>query len=406
MTNHTDRSGRHVFPLILLTVAGFTFNTSELIPIGLLTDISADFGITEARAGLLITVYAWVVAMMSLPLMLLFAKWDYRRLMMWVIGVFFFSHIGSVISTGYYTLMASRIGVALAHSLFWAIAPAMAVAVTPPEKRATALSTLVAGGGIALIAGLPLGRILGLIAGWRATLGVLGLLAGLVWLGLRFRFPSLPQPDRSESRRAMLSSLVHCRPLLMIYLMTAVIVTGHYTGYSYIEPFMARVAGMASSAITFTLALFGVAGLLGSYIMSRWFMRYPRRLILGSCFGLPLTMLLILPLTDIHPLLLCAVCILWGMAMTIFNISFQNEIVTLFPSDSAVPMSFYSGIFNLGIGAGAFVGGLAVDHGFIDEIGYIGGVIALCAATYCFFFYMPLRRESPAPVSEVSNHTA
>lgn len=145
MTNKTTAtSGRHIFPLLLLTVAGFTFNTSELIPIGLLTDIAADFGVTEARAGLLITVYAWVVALMSLPLMLLFARMDYRRLMLWVVGVFFISHIGSVISTGYYTLMASRIGVALAHSLFWSIAPAMAVAVCPPEKRATALSTLVA----------------------------------------------------------------------------------------------------------------------------------------------------------------------------------------------------------------------------------------------------------------------
>ena len=393
MKTMTDKTGKygHIFPLLLLTVAGFTFNTSELIPIGLLTDIASDFHVSEARAGLLITVYAWVVALMSLPLMLLFAKWDYRRLMMWVVGVFFFSHIGSVMSTGYYSLMASRIGVALAHSLFWSIAPAMAVAVTPPEKRATALSALVAGGGIALIAGLPLGRILGLVAGWRATLGALGALAGLVWLGLKFGFPPLPQADRSESRKAMLSSLVHCKPLLMIYLITAVIVTGHYTGYSYIEPFMAQVAGMKASAITVTLSLFGVAGLIGSYIMSRWFNRYSRRLIAGSCLTLPLMMLLLLPMTGIHPLLLSVICIFWGMAMTVYNIAFQNEIISLFPSDSAVPMSFYSGIFNLGIGAGAFVGGMIVDHDLIDEIGYIGGVIALAAATYTLFFYMPAR---------------
>ena len=395
MTNKTTAtSGRHIFPLLLLTVAGFTFNTSELIPIGLLTDIAADFGVTEARAGLLITVYAWVVALMSLPLMLLFARMDYRRLMLWVVGVFFISHIGSVISTGYYTLMASRIGVALAHSLFWSIAPAMAVAVCPPEKRATALSTLVAGGGIALIAGLPLGRILGLIAGWRATLGALGALAGLVWLGLRFRFSPLPRPDNGESRKAMIAGLIHCKPLLMIYIITAVIVTGHYTGYSYIEPFMAKVAGLPESAITFTLSLFGVAGLLGSYITSKWFSRYSRRFILGACFGLPLMMLLILPATSVNPLLLSIVCIFWGMAMTIYNISFQNEIITLFPTDSAVPMSFYSGLCNLGLGAGAFVGGFIVDHSLIDEIGYIGGVIALSAATYALFFYMPARPKT------------
>ncbi|MDE6684584.1 MAG: sugar transporter, partial [Duncaniella sp.] len=78
-------------PLGILTLAGFTFNTSELIPIGLLSDIASSFGVSEARAGLLITVYAWVVALMSLPLMLLFAKLEFRRLMLGVVSVFFIS---------------------------------------------------------------------------------------------------------------------------------------------------------------------------------------------------------------------------------------------------------------------------------------------------------------------------
>lgn len=381
-------------PLCILTVAGFTFNTSELIPIGLLSDIAASFGVSEARAGLLITVYAWVVALMSLPLMLLFAKMEYRRLMLGVVSVFFVSHIATVLSTGYYSLMVSRIGVALAHSLFWSIAPAMAVAVTPVEKRATALSALVAGGGIALIAGLPLGRVLGIIAGWRMAFAALGALSGLVLIGLWLRFPTLPQKDGDESRKDMLRQLVHCRPLIAIYIITAVIVTGHYTGYSYIEPFMIQIVGMPEGAVTLTLSLFGVAGLAGSYIMSRYFYRYSRRLIVGACFGFPVMMSLLLPSGMLSPMVLAVLCVAWGLCMTIYNIAFQNEIVGLFPTDSAVPMSFYSGIFNLGIGAGAFVGGVVCDHGLMADIGYIGGAITLAAAVYCVTDYMP-RRRSP-----------
>ena len=382
----------YFFPLLLLTVAGFTFNTSELIPIGLLSDIAASFGVSEARAGLLITVYAWVVALMSLPLMLLFARVEFRRLMTGVVTLFFLSHIATVLSTGYYTLMASRIGVALAHSLFWSIAPAMAVAVTPPARRATALSTLVAGGGIALIAGLPLGRMLGLIAGWRMSFAVLGALAALIILGLWFRFPTIPQPDSDLSRRQMLKGLATCRPLIAIYITTAVIVTGHYTGYSYIEPFMLQVIGMQEGAVTLTLSLFGVAGLAGSYIMSRYYSRYSSRLILSSCIGFPIVMSLLLPCGHISPLLLAFLCVAWGLCMTVYNIAFQSEIVTLFPADSAVPMSFYSGIFNLGIGAGAFVGGMVCDHCLMAEIGYIGGAITLAASTYCILRYMPMRK--------------
>lgn len=383
-------------PLGILTVAGFTFNTSELIPIGLLSDIAGSFGVSEARAGMLITVYAWVVALMSLPLMLLFAKTEFRRLMLGVVGVFFVSHVATVLSAGYYSLMASRIGVALAHSLFWSIAPAMAVAVTPNEKRATALSALVAGGGIALVAGLPLGRVLGIVAGWRMTFAVLGALSALVLIGLWLKFPTLPPKDNNESRREMLRDLATCRPLIAIYLITAVIVTGHYTGYSYVEPFMLQIVGMPEAVVTVTLSLFGVAGLAGSYMMSRFFYRHSRGLIIGACFGLPLMMALLGPLSGVSPWFLAVLCMAWGLSMTVYNIAFQSEIVGLFPSDSAVPMSFYSGIFNLGIGAGAFVGGIACDHGMMAQIGYIGGGISLAAAIYCLLRYMPMRRERGA----------
>ena len=45
-------------PLVGLTCCAFVFNTSEFMPIGLLTDIAASFSLTEAQAGIMISVYA------------------------------------------------------------------------------------------------------------------------------------------------------------------------------------------------------------------------------------------------------------------------------------------------------------------------------------------------------------
>ena len=39
-------------PLIGLACCSFVFNTSEFMPIGLLTDIAASFSLTEAQAGI------------------------------------------------------------------------------------------------------------------------------------------------------------------------------------------------------------------------------------------------------------------------------------------------------------------------------------------------------------------
>ena len=147
-------------PLVGLTFAVFVFNTSEFMPIGLLTDIATDLNISEARAGLLISVYAWVVAIMSLPLMIMVSKMELKRLLLSIIALFVVSHVASAFAEGYYTLMLSRIGVACAHAIFWSIASPLAVRTVPDGKRALALSAIATGSSVAMVVGLPLGRTL------------------------------------------------------------------------------------------------------------------------------------------------------------------------------------------------------------------------------------------------------
>ena len=164
-------------PLVGITCATFIFNTSEFVPIGLLTSISADFSISEAKAGMLISVYAWVVMLLSLPLMLMVSRMNLRKLFLGVIALFVVFQIMSFMSVGYGMLMFSRIGVACAHSVFWSVVSPIAVRIVPEKHRAMALGMVVTGTSVAMIFGLPLGRVVGLLAGWRATFLGIGVFA-------------------------------------------------------------------------------------------------------------------------------------------------------------------------------------------------------------------------------------
>lgn len=173
---------RNWLPLIGLTCAAFVFNTSEFIPIALLTDIAFDFHTTEAHAGMLISVYAWMVMLLSLPLMILVSKINLRKLMLWVVVCFVLFQVLSSLSSTYSMLMFSRIGVACTHSIFWSIVSPLAVSLVPQNHRPLALSMIVTGTSVAMILGMPLGRIIGLHVGWRMTFLSIGIFSFAVFL--------------------------------------------------------------------------------------------------------------------------------------------------------------------------------------------------------------------------------
>ncbi len=379
-------------PVLGLTCAAFVFNTSEFIPIGLLSDIARDFETSEATAGMLITVYAWVVAVASLPLMLLVARFEYRKLLLAIVALFAVSHLLSAVSSSYATLMISRIGVACSHAIFWSITSPLAVRVAPRGRGAAALGIIVTGTSVAMIAGLPLGRIVGLHAGWRMTFLYIAIAAALVLLLLARIFPKV-RSDNTISLRGV-PRLLEKPELLGTYLLTLLIVTAHYTGYSYIEPFLKQVAGMEDDEVTLLLTLFGAVGIVGSILFSRCYRRAPRQFVLGAVGGITAALFLLQPVSA-SPVTTVMLCLVWGLAITVYNLVFQSEIIRFAPQSTAVAMSVYSGIFNLGIGSGALLGGFVCSGLSIAWIGYVGGAIALVAGTFCLRWLLPriLRNE-------------
>ncbi|WP_413521332.1 sugar transporter [Psychrobacter glacincola] len=380
VSSHTRRT--QYFQVFLMGVSAFIMNTTEFVPVALLSDIAQDFSITTAETGWMITLYAWIVAAMSLPLMLLTSRFERKRLLLALFAVFIASHALSVFAWSFDVLLISRVGIALSHAIFWSITAAIAIRVAPKGKKAMALSVLATGTSLAMVLGVPLGRLIGQWFGWRATFGGIGIVALVVFILQARLLPTLPSMFEGSFRK--IPELLKNPFLVSLYVLILIVFTAHYTAYSYIEPFMRQVGAISENAATFVLLLFGVAGILGSVIFSRWGDNFNTRLMLISTILILVSMLaLLLAVTSVWAL--SVIALLWGAALMLLIISMQAKVIMVDVNAQDMLMSMFSGIINLGIGTGALFGGYAVTHLSLSSVGYVGAAIASAALLLMLF---------------------
>lgn len=364
------------FRVILMGVSAFVVNTTEFVPVALLSDIAKDFSITTAETGLMLTLYAWVVAAMSLPLMLLTSRFERKRLLLALFVVFITSHVLSVFAWSFQVLLISRVGIAFSHAIFWAITAAITLRVAPEGKRALALSILATGTSLALVLGVPIGRIVGQWLGWRATFAGIGMIAFIVFILQIKLLPLLPSMFEGSFRK--IPELLKNPLLVCLYLFCFIVFTADYAAYTYIEPFMNRVGSVSENQVTFILLLFGGAGLIGSYIFSRWSEKSSTTMMLVST-ALVLVAMMMMLWTATSIWLFSITTLVWGTAMILLMLTIQSKVIEIDINAQDMVMAMFSGIINFGIGAGALIGGYAVTYISLSSVGFVGAAIAFLA---------------------------
>ncbi|EAZ5841773.1 sugar transporter [Salmonella enterica] len=379
--------------VVTLDIAAFIFNTTEFVPVGLLSDIAESFHMQTAQVGIMLTIYAWVVAVMSLPFMLLTSQMERRKLLICLFVLFIASHVLSFLAWNFTVLVISRIGIAFAHAIFWSITASLAIRLAPAGKRAQALSLIATGTALAMVLGLPIGRVVGQYFGWRTTFFAIGMGALITLLCLIKLLPKLPS-EHSGSLKSL--PLLFRRPALMsLYVLTVVVVTAHYTAYSYIEPFVQNVAGLSANFATVLLLILGGAGIIGSLVFGKLGNRHASSLVSIAIALLVICLLLLLPAanSEAH---LAILSIFWGIAIMVIGLGMQVKVLALAPDATDVAMALFSGIFNIGIGAGALVGNQVSLHWSMSAIGYIGAIPACTALVWAVLIF----RKWPVTLEE------
>ena len=339
-------------PIVALAFAAFVFNTSEFLPVGLLPDIAESLHETVPFTGLILTGYAFVVAVMSLPLTIVTARLERRKLLLALLFVFSVCHFVVAWVESFQTLFAAR--------------------VAPHGKRAVGLAAVMGGTIVATVLGVPIGTNLGHLFGWHMSFVIIGIGSALVFAVIFFVLPRCEATHAGSLRS--LPQILKRPALRQLYFLTVVTVLGQFTAYSYLNPILATAAGLGESMIVTMLFVFGIAGILGTLVASKTVDKHCEATLFGAMAVVGISLALLVASAQ-STAALTFVVICWGAAMTAVCLAFQTVLLTAAPDAADVAASLYSGIFNIGIGGGAFIGSRVSQAAGFVPVAYVGAAI-------------------------------
>ena len=360
--------------LIMLSVATFGYVTNEVLPIGLLTVMADDLGRSRSEIGLLVTGYAVVVVLASIPLTRLTYRLPRRPVLASTLGLSAAATLLAAVAPTYQVLLTARLLTALTQALFWSIVAPTATALFRPEVRGRVVARLSIGAALAPVLGIPAGTWLGEQAGWRTPFAVMTGIGLLTCIGIAVLLPTVASQNSGSTR----GSSPDARRYAILVISSAIGVAGFLTANTYVTPFLLDIGGFSAAALGPVLLAAGLGGLAGTLLVGAILDRHPWAAVV-SPLALITTALLGLFAFGHHQAPTVALLATTGLAYSALAVAIQNRALQVAPGSTDIASAGSSSAFNVGIAAGALLGGVLVDSIGVRSVALAGGLLTTLA---------------------------
>ena len=343
--------------LLILAAAGFTAVTTELLPSGLLPQISRDLGVDESAVGSLTAAYAAVIVFTALPLSRLLAgRIPRKTLLIATVLAFAVSNVLLASSPVLGLAIAARLLGGVAHGMLWSSMAPYVARIVPAHSVGKAMAIVFSGTSIALAVGAPLGTLMGSVLTWRDSFLVLAGVGGVLALLAVWMLPAAP--DGGGATTPSLRGALKLPGVIAVATAWPLLLLGHFTLFTYIAPFL-QSSGLPDAFTGISLSVVGAAGLAGIWIAGLTADSRPRRSLLSAVAVLvgAFALLPVLGGTWVGEL---ALVTLWGAAFGAIGIYNQAAILRAGGEHKDAANGLTVVTIQLGIAVGAGYGALAL----------------------------------------------
>ncbi|MEU1529780.1 MFS transporter [Streptomyces fagopyri] len=360
-----------------VALMSFVLVLSEFLPIGLLPVIGSSLHVSVGTVGLVVVVPGLTAAVTAPVLTIASGKLDRRKVLIALAVSFTASNVVAALAPNMLVMAVARILLGVAVGGFWSMGAGVAARLVPAEAVNRASSLITAGISAGTVVSLPLGALVGHLAGWRTAFFIAAGAALLALAALALRLPSLP--PTGAIRMATLTSSLRVPAARIALLATALIFLGHFAAYTYITPYLEDRAHLGSSAVTLVLLGYGVAGLAGNFAAGAIIGRSLRAVYITAAVLAAAAVALLTTVTGMAPAVVVLVLI-WGAAFGAVPLALQVWILRATPDAPESGMTLLVSVLQIALAAGSLVGGLIVDGYGISTGFALGGALALLSA--------------------------
>lgn len=376
-----------VSALLALAMTGFICIVTETLPAGLMTQISADFAISQALTGQWVTVYALGSLLSAIPLTIATRGWRRRSVLLLSITGFMFFNSVTAFSDSYMLTLIARFSAGVAAGLAWSLLTGYARRMVPPRLQGRALAIALVGTPLALSLGVPLGTFMGTLTGWRTVFIIMSCLAVvlIIWVLAHVPdYPGQPAHERMPLRKVLTTPGV--RPVLSVIVAWML---AHNILYTYIAPFV-QSAGLGER-IDLVLLAFGTAALAGIFFTGKLVDRHLRTTVIVSLAGFALTAI-VFGFSAHNPVVVYSGVVIWGMTFGGAATLLQTALSDSAGNGANVAQSMSVVAWNTAIAGGGVTGGVLLDVFGVNSLPWVLFIliaIALIITWFCHSHAFP-----------------
>lgn len=380
--------GKPKLLVFALAFGTFSILNTEVGVIGILPVIADKFDVTISQAGLLVSLFAVIVAVTAPFTPNYFARFEQKKILLSVLLIFTLSNLLASIATNFSMVMVARLIPAIVHPIYATLAFTIAAEAVPPQEASKAVSHVMVGVSAGMIFGLPISTLIANNSSYSMAMIFFAVVSGLAFLLNLVALPKLPGTvSTKNSKENNTANVFKKRSLWISGFSTTLVGAALFVTYGYISDYLGKIGHFDGGTLSIALFIFGLASIFGNLTAGRILGTNGLLLVKIYPFLLAAVYIMILVFSDVKLLLLIAV-FLWGLIYGIGNNVQQYFISSAIPEAPTIANGLFISLGNVGTTIGTTIGGIMLTVSSLTSLPVTG-----CVILFILYFVVIYRQK-------------